>query len=625
MDTVPGSEPERSAARFLDSWRNALRATSVRVVCQATFLILFLFLLLLTTAASLQYHPSLQGWLGKFLETDPLVAVATALAHDVVYEGLAWSLVILIPTFFLGRFFCNWICPLGTLNQFTGWLFRLRRPPDLLSENSYRPSQRLKYYILIALLAAAVCGSLQIGLLDPMAMLHRSATTAVMPVVGAPTARWAAESRVSQGALVIGVLFVGVLSLNLAVPRFFCRVLCPLGALLGLVSRFAWWRIERDPARCNGCKRCVLYCEGACEPDKLLRRAECLVCFNCIEECPEGALTFQLFPPPEREVPGADIPGRRAVLAAAAGVVFFPLLRASGASGRNFTSGVIRPPGSLEELAFLERCIKCEQCIRVCPTNVLQPASLEAGFEGLWSPILNFRVGHCQPYCTACGQVCPTGAIRPVSVEERLRSGRSAEQGPIRLGTAHIDVSRCLPHSKNIPCVVCEEVCPTSPKAVYTERQLRPIRNGAFLVQSADANSLSVIRGSEADGVRLEAAGVLESVEGNSNAPALHVCIHHRDGASETHRVAGHDAGRMMIDGSFLCVPEPGDSVELQLALAAPRIDVGACIGCGICENQCPLVGDRRAIYVTAEGETRSAGSPIRDRNRSVRLPAVTR
>ena len=429
---------------------------------------------------------------------------------------------------------------MGSLHQFVSWLFRAKT--DRSAEvNRYRPAQRVKYCLLAGLLAAAALGSLQIGWLDPLCLLYRSLTGAAVPALSMPVAEWLGGPRLYQGTWLIGVVFVGLLAANLVYPRFFCRVLCPLGALLGLLSRWVWWRIDRDPDKCRDCDRCRLNCEGACDPQAQLRQAECFVCFNCIEDCPEGALSFAWMPARETEVSGPDASRRNVIFGGLAGLLFYPLVRLSGRSTRNFSSAAIRPPGAVEELEFLERCLKCEQCARVCPTNVIQPAWFETGLEGLWTPVLDFRSGHCQLHCTACGQVCPTGAILPISVAQKLGQGEFAADGPVRLGTAHIDPGRCLPHSKNIPCVVCQEVCPTSPKAVYGERVTRVDRDGR------------------------------------------------------------------------------------PLELTVPRVDVDRCIGCGICEHACPVVGDRRAIYVTAEGESRSQRYQQPDRNRSARPALVPR
>ncbi len=597
-----------------------MRITTVRIIVQAVIFALFLAFVLLTTFANLDQFPGLRLWVGKLLQIDPLVAIATAVTTHAVYRGLLWSLVILIPTLFLGRFFCNWICPYGTLHQFVRWLFRRGNPKETIEDNRYRRSQHIKYYILVAMLAAAFFGSLQIGLLDPICLLYRSFTGAVLPAAGMPTDGFLGPARFHQGAWLIGFLLFGLVAANLVIPRFFCRVLCPLGALLGWLSRFAWWRIERDLVKCSACNSCQSRCEGACDPHSVLRKSECFVCFNCVDDCPEGALRFALLPPREHEVTGSDVPGRRMILAATAGVLFFPFVRTSGKTTRRFSSQVIRPPGAVEELEFLERCIKCDQCVRVCPTNVLQPAWFEAGLEGLWSPVLDFRVGHCQLNCTACGHVCPTGAIRPISPEEKLGLGTFSDSGPIRLGTAHFDTGRCLPYSSDVSCAVCEEVCPTSPKAVHTVTQMRVVRGGRLQVRKATDHAIVVQKRPEA-GAGSDSALPFRANQWRSDGTKRYVAsIRHADGVVETHAIVDNGEDTLTIDGWFTRLLTPGDAVTLLLELEVPRIDPVLCIGCGICERECPVVGDRRAVYVTAEGETRSEHHTERDRNRSVRL-----
>jgi polyferredoxin/formate hydrogenlyase subunit 6/NADH:ubiquinone oxidoreductase subunit I len=620
MEQTLHTKTEKPLTVLGDSWRNTLRITTVRVVVQTMFFALFLSFIGFTTFADMDRLPHLRKWVGKLLETDPLVMISTAITTHTVYDALLVSLILLVPTLFLGRFFCNWICPLGTLQQFVAWMFRRVTGKEAAEANRYRRSQELKYAILVAMLAAAAFGSLQIGVLDPIAAIFRSFTAAVIPAVSGPAQRFTGDPRLYRGAWFIGFLFFTLVTISLIQPRFFCRVLCPLGALLGVLSRFSWWRIERDPVRCNGCNRCMLNCEGACDPHGALRKSECFVCFNCIEDCPEGAIGFKLFPPASHEVTGIDVSRRKLVFAAVAGALFPPWARATGRTTRDFSSQSIRPPGSVEEIEFLERCIKCDQCIRVCPTNVLQPAWFESGLEGLWSPILNFRVGHCQFHCTACGQVCPTGAIQRVSIPQKLGLGDFVDQGPIRLGTAHFDTGRCLPHSKNIPCSVCEEVCPSSPKAIYTERVMRSVRGGRMIVLAATEKSVTVGRSPSSMAAASEAPRFRKDEWKGDETTRFYLSFQSADGTSETHRIVGNDGEVLTIEGRFSCPPVSGTPLTLQMDLAVPRIDARLCVGCGICERQCPVVGDRRAVYVTAEGETRSQHRPDRDRNRSVLL-----
>lgn len=123
---------------------------------------------------------------------------------------------------------------------------------------------------------------------------------------------------------------------------------------------------------------------------------------------------------------------------------------------------LIRPPGARDESSFLSRCVKCGECMKVCITNGLQPTFLQAGLEGMWSPVLVPRIGYCEYNCTLCGQVCPTGAIEKLDVEVKRKR---------KIGLAFIDQNRCLPYAFATECIVCEEHCPTSPKAILFRQE----------------------------------------------------------------------------------------------------------------------------------------------------------
>ena len=520
-----------------------LRITNARVFSQGFFFLLFVFLVWSTWLSRLKGYP-----VSLFLEIDPLVAFATAISTHTVYRWLWRAMFILVPTLLLGRVFCGWICPLGTFQQFVSWAFNIRKNKARFDSNRYKPIFAFKYYVLTIMLVLSAFGALQIGLLDPICLLTRSLTVAVQPAVDATgiaainSAPGATEQRVFEGAWFVGLMLIALLGLTLVIPRFFCRVLCPLGAFLGMLSRFSLWRIDRDLKKCTDCDLCLRSCEGASSPQDALRKSECFVCFNCIDDCPEDALSFELAPVPLKtllkekaqkeellskrpntEIAGPAVPRRRFFLASVAGIVAYPFLRFSKAvNPRGFNKKAIRPPGSVAEDEFLERCIKCDQCINVCPTNVLQPSSLaQGGLEGLWTPVMDFRVGFCQYNCTLCSEVCPTGAIQKIDLPRKLGLKQHKNKGPVRVGTAFFNRGRCLPWSMETPCVVCEEVCPVSPKAIGTYEE----------------------------------------------------------------EVTRWDGKKVLLNKPYM----------------RPEL----CIGCGICEHECPVLDDP-AVYVTAVGESRS-------------------
>ena len=537
------------------------RLQRLRRISQVFFLLLFFFLLVFTAlratpGATSDIH--VRGPVRLFFEWDPLVAIANALAGHALYRGLLWSLVILVPTLFFGRFFCGWICPMGTLQHFVGGRpSESKRGKQRIESNRYKRWQTIKYVVLIAGLVAAAFGSMAIGWLDPFSLLVRSIGLSLLPAfnfavraVLAPmeSSHIAAIKATGEGihaflgafllefrqahftqGIFLGLLFLAILAASLRVTRFWCRSICPLGALLGAVSRWSVLGLHKVPEACSNCNRCLLHCQGGDDPvgGAPWRKSECLMCMNCVGSCPDHALEFRFFRN-EREVASPDLGRRRTLTGLAAGAVAVPLLRSNTGLGKSRNERLLRPPGALDEPEFLSRCIRCGECMKVCPNNSLQPTLEQAGLEGLWTPTLAPRIGYCEPSCVLCSEVCPTGAIWQITPREKgwvVGVGANQSQ-PIRLGTAFYDRGRCLPWAMATNCIVCEEWCPVSPKAIYLE---------------------------DAD----------------------------------------------VVDSS-------GKTIRVQ----QPHVDPSRCVGCGACEYACPLQ-EHPAVYVTSIGESRSPSSQI--------------
>jgi ferredoxin len=336
----------------------------------------------------------------------------------------------------------------------------------MVKANQKTPSQKVKYFLLITLLLAAIIGLNLVGLMDPISLLFRSLALAVFPGLGAGLKElfdamassdikilnqlsYAAEVLVSpvfgfgyqayRTAWFIGLIFLVILFLNRIRPRFWCRTLCPLGALLGLCSRMSILRLEKYDEKCTDCKRCTKSCQGAASPipGQAWENAECVACFNCFNACPEDALAFKLRW--SRQFNQRPDMGRRAVLGGLAAGFSLPLLgRLDGQVHKASDPRLIRPPGSIPERDFLRLCQRCGLCMKVCPTNVINPTLAEAGMAGFWTPHLIMTQGYCEYTCTLCGSVCPTAAIKEISVKEKI-------DRPIIIGSAYLDRGRCLP------------------------------------------------------------------------------------------------------------------------------------------------------------------------------------
>jgi ferredoxin len=283
-----------------------------------------------------------------------------------------------------------------------------------------------------------------------------------------------------HNSFIIGTIFIAVLIFNRFITRFWCRGICPLGALLGIFSKLSIFGMEKDNEKCTYCDKCLIHCQGADEPIAGVKwkSHECVLCLNCQTICPEDVIHFKFFP--KQESVGAlspDLTRRRLLISLGAGFTFFPIIRATSGLEKNYNPKLIRPPGSLEEEDFLSRCIRCGECMKVCPTNAIHPTLTEAGIEGIWTPIMIMRIGYCEDTCVLCSQICPTGAIWELDEETKVGNKNKGDKR-VSIGTAFIDRGRCLPYAMDTPCIVCEEHCPTAPKSIYLKEVTVKNRDG---------------------------------------------------------------------------------------------------------------------------------------------------
>ncbi|MCK4628940.1 MAG: 4Fe-4S binding protein, partial [Sedimentisphaerales bacterium] len=434
-----------------------------RRISQVFFFLMFVWFCIVSTTGEEFWR--LRDWpVNWFLQLDPLVAIGTALTTHTLYWSLLWALATIVLTIIFGRFFCSWVCPFGSIHHFVGFLGnRKRTTGQRIQVNQYRKAQRVKYIILVVFLFMAafpsLAATLQTGLLDPIPLVTRSFNLLILPILDKSVNFVSVSARFYEGAWLIMTVFITAVLLNLVIPRFYCRFICPLGALFGILGRFAIWRIGKKQKTCSDCKLCEKSCEGGCQPSGSIRTSECVLCFNCLDDCKDELIGYRTPPSAAGEITDPDISRRGLLVSLVSGIFAVPAVRLSGKLGDNWHHKLIRPPGALSEEEFLKRCIKCGQCMRVCPTNVIQPGSLEGGLENLWTPVLNYRIGSsgCQLNCTECGSACPTSAIRPITLSEKLGTAEFAQIGPVRIGTAFLDRNRCLPWAMDKPCIVCEE------------------------------------------------------------------------------------------------------------------------------------------------------------------------
>ncbi|MCW8133450.1 MAG: 4Fe-4S binding protein [Planctomycetota bacterium] len=392
-----------------------------------------------------------------FLIIDPLVAFSTSIASRTWEWSLVWAFGILGVCILFPRGFCGYLCPLGTLIDCFDWLIGKR--VNLFKVKGDGWWIHLKYYILVGIIISGFFGILLSGFFAAIPVITRGMLYIVEPFQMAALKGVHQVPPMNFGQAVSIVLFLTVLGLGLLRKRFWCRYVCPSGAVFSVfnVFRASERKVESS---CISCNKCVEICPfDAIKADFTTRTADCTLCQSCGGVCPTHSIKFverwnltdlkKEDDPPTHERPIA----RRGFLAASAGslLVVLGMRKAFGANLNNPSGPMpVRPPGSVPEEEFLQMCIRCGECFKACPNHVLQPEGFKQGLEGLWTPEVVSNWSGCEPSCNNCGQVCPTGAIRALPMQEKREA---------RMGLAILNLQTCLPHAGKEACQMCVDEC----------------------------------------------------------------------------------------------------------------------------------------------------------------------
>lgn len=435
----------------------------IRIVAAALFFGLITLLLL-------DFSGTLHAWFGWMARVQLLPAVLAANAAVVV--------VLVLLTLLFGRVYCSVVCPLGVMQDAVSWAAGKRKRFRF----GYTPERRwLRYGMLVLFIVLMAAGIGQLAaLVAPYSAYGRIAVNLFAPVyqAGNNLLAWGAERigsyafypvevwlRSSVTLLIAAVTFVLVAFLAWRGGRTWCNTVCPVGTVLGLLSRFALFKPRFDVSKCNGCKLCSRSCKASCI-DPVAHRIDysrCVACMDCLESCRQGAITYSLRRP--KSAPAADegpkIDAARRRFLVVAGLFVGSAVRAQQMKVDGGLALIedkkipdrsvpLTPPGSLGARNLAAHCTACQLCVSACPNQVLRPS---AGLMTLMRPEMSYERGYCRPECVRCSEVCPTGAIRPITVEEK---------SSVQIGHAVWVRENCLVVTDGVKCTSCARHCPAA-------------------------------------------------------------------------------------------------------------------------------------------------------------------
>lgn len=428
--------------------------------------------------------PASFHWLAKVQFVPALVSLSAGVL-----------LALLVLTLVFGRIYCSVVCPMGVFQDVVNWLSakfgkasRGKKWSRRRKHFRYSPGKTvLRASVLSITVVATLCGfTFVLGLLEPYSAFGRMLTSVFRPLymmgnnllatlfsgMGNYTFYQVDASVISVSALLIGLLTLGVIGwLAWRYGRTWCNTICPVGTVLGFISRYSLLKIRIDKSKCTHCQVCGTRCKASCIDSKNGRidYSRCVDCFDCLESCKEGALVYSLKNAKTQKTEPALTPdegkqtdkSRRRFLwaglatTAAAGRLMAqsPLIVSNNNSHTPYSrKRSLTPPGSVSLAHFQANCTSCHLCVSKCPSHVLKPAFLEYGLQGMMQPTVYFEKGFCNYDCTVCADVCPNGAIKPLTVEQKHRT---------QVGKVVFIKENCIVHLDGTNCGACSEHCPT--------------------------------------------------------------------------------------------------------------------------------------------------------------------
>jgi ferredoxin len=412
---------------------------------------------------------------GKLLEIQLLPAILTG-------SGIILVVYFLLTLFF-GRIYCSVICPAGILQDLFNRIScigkKKHRKKKKIRFHYHKPANRLRYVILGITAILSVAGMTELCLLfDPYSNFGRIATNIFRPVAvwinnilaGILSSKgvyslYNVTICISTTAFISAAIAFAVFSVMVFFRgRLFCNTICPVGALLSIVSRYSLFRITFDKNKCNKCSLCEKTCKAEAIDSKNMTvdASRCITCFNCTSACNKNSLRYAFAPvsfrknpvSPQQKKSEAISESRRSFIttsAAIAGTIPLSTL-AKGDSDKNPGRDPLTPPGSLNIERFKDLCTGCHLCVVQCPTHVLHPAGLKFGLGYMLKPYMSYENSYCNYSCTICSEVCPTDAIKPITSEDKKT---------IQIGIANFHRELCVVYTEENDCGACSEHCPS--------------------------------------------------------------------------------------------------------------------------------------------------------------------